>query len=176
MVVRKREVPRKGEFPMKRKDRGKGGTTLEERRKLRLLMKTITKKPYSHCTCVYQGVEMLVFQKILCTYLMDDPYSGPYFCWSINQLIFVLFWNMALTTFLNQRTTLLFRSYISIIIVRTPAHTPPPTPPLLGDGGGLSHFSERSYRRDFGQIGILGGNWHFRWGWFVLGGTSKLPV
>ena len=28
----------------------------------------------------------------------------------------------------------------------------------------LSHFSERSYRRDLGQIGILGGNWHFRWG------------
>ena len=44
MVVRKREVPRKGEFPMKRKDGGRGGgTTLEERRKLHLLMKTITK-------------------------------------------------------------------------------------------------------------------------------------
>ena len=37
--------------------------------------------------------------------------------------------------------------------------------------GGLSHFSERSCRRDLGQIGILGGNWHFRWEWFFLGGT-----
>ena len=36
-------------------------------------------------------------------------------------------------------------------------HTPTP----LGDGG-LSHFSECSYRRYLGQIGILGGNWHFR--------------
>ena len=33
----------------------------------------------------------------------------------------------------------------------------------LGDGG-LSHFSEHSF--DLGQIGILGGNWLFRWGWF----------
>ena len=24
--------------------------------------------------------------------------------------------------------------------------------------------TERLYRRDLGQIGILGGNWHFRWG------------
>ena len=34
-------------------------------------------------------------------------------------------------------------------------------PPPLGDGvkgGGLSHFSECLYRRDLGQIGILGGN------------------
>ena len=38
----------------------------------------------------------------------------------------------------------------------------------MGDGGGgrQSHFSERSYKRDLGEIGILGGNWHFRWGWF----------
>ena len=42
---------------------------------------------------------------------------------------------------------------------------PPPPPPSLGDGGrGLSHFSEHLYRRDLGQIGILGENWHFRWG------------
>ena len=38
--------------------------------------------------------------------------------------------------------------------------------PLCGGcvkgGGGLS--SEHSYRRDVGQIEILGGNWHFRWG------------
>ena len=27
-----------------------------------------------------------------------------------------------------------------------------------------SHFSECLYRRDLGQIRILGGNWHFRWG------------
>ena len=31
-------------------------------------------------------------------------------------------------------------------------------------GGGLSDFSEHLYKRDLGQIGILGGNWHFRWG------------
>ena len=30
----------------------------------------------------------------------------------------------------------------------------------------MSHFSERLYGRDLGQIGILGRNWHFRWGWF----------
>ena len=33
-----------------------------------------------------------------------------------------------------------------------------------GGGGWLSHFSERLYRRDLGHIGILGGNWHPRWG------------
>ena len=57
--------------------------------------------------------------------------------------------------------------------------TPPPTPLHdggWGEGGGLSHFSERLYRRDLGQIGILGGNWHFRWGWFFSGGTWKLPL
>ena len=40
-------------------------------------------------------------------------------------------------------------------------------PPSLGDGRGgrgLSHFSEHSYKRDLGQISILGGNWHFGWG------------
>ena len=39
---------------------------------------------------------------------------------------------------------------------------------------GLSHFSECLYRRDIGQIGILGGNWHFRWVLFFSGGTWKL--
>ena len=33
-----------------------------------------------------------------------------------------------------------------------------------GRGGGLSHFSEGLYWRDLGQIGIFGGNGHFRWG------------
>ena len=37
----------------------------------------------------------------------------------------------------------------------------------MGEGS-LGHFSERLYRRDFGQIEILGENWHFRWGWFVF--------
>ena len=37
----------------------------------------------------------------------------------------------------------------------------------LGDGGRggrewLSHLSGGLYWRDFGQIGIFGGNWHFR--------------
>ena len=45
-----------------------------------------------------------------------------------------------------------------------------------GKGGGLSHFSEGLYWRDLGQIGIFGGNGHFRWGWFFSGGTWKLPV
>ena len=36
---------------------------------------------------------------------------------------------------------------------------------------GLSHFSEHVYRRDLCQIVILGGNWHFSWGWFFSGGT-----
>ena len=49
------------------------------------------------------------------------------------------------------------------------------TPHPLGDGG-LSHFSERVYRRDLCQIVILGGNWHFRWGWYFSGGTWKLSV
>ena len=33
-----------------------------------------------------------------------------------------------------------------------------------GGGRGAEPFSERSYRRDLGQIRILGGNWHFSWG------------
>ena len=33
----------------------------------------------------------------------------------------------------------------------------------------MTHFSE-------GQIGILGGNWHFGWGWFSSGGTWKFPT
>ena len=48
-------------------------------------------------------------------------------------------------------------------------------PPGWWDGG-LSHFSERLSRIDLGQIGILGGNWHFRRGWFFLCRTWKLPV
>ena len=59
----------------------------------------------------------------------------------------------------------------SISIVCTPLPPPPPTflGFFLGGGGGgeLNHFSERSYRRDLGQTGILGGNWHFRWGGFL---------
>ena len=43
-------------------------------------------------------------------------------------------------------------------------------------GGVLSHFSEHLYRRDFDQIGILGGNWFFSWGWFFSVETWKLPV
>ena len=44
------------------------------------------------------------------------------------------------------------------------ALNPPAAPPLPGDGGGgMSHFSECLYRRDLGQIEILGGNWHFKW-------------
>ena len=42
--------------------------------------------------------------------------------------------------------------------------------PSLGDGegggwwgGGLSHFSKGFYRNDFSQIGILAGDWHFKW-------------
>ena len=38
------------------------------------------------------------------------------------------------------------------------------TSPWVMGGGRLSHFSEHSYRKDLGQIGILGGNWPFRWG------------
>ena len=37
-------------------------------------------------------------------------------------------------------------------------------------------LSERLYKRDLGQIGNLGGNWHFRWGWFFLGGTSVFII
>ena len=40
----------------------------------------------------------------------------------------------------------------------------------------LTHFSDCSYRRELGQVGILGGNWQFRWGWFFLGATWKLTV
>ena len=39
----------------------------------------------------------------------------------------------------------------------------------------MSHFSERSYRRDLGQIGILGGNWHCRWGWCFFRWDLKTP-
>ena len=38
-----------------------------------------------------------------------------------------------------------------------------------GGGVGLSHFPEGLYWRDLGQIGILGGSWHFRWWWFFSG-------
>ena len=41
---------------------------------------------------------------------------------------------------------------------------------IKGDRGGLSHFAERLYKRDLGQIGILGGNLNFRWGRFFSGG------
>ena len=44
------------------------------------------------------------------------------------------------------------------------SHPPPPPSLGVGVGVGMSHFSECLYRRDLGQIGILGGNWHFRWG------------
>ena len=54
--------------------------------------------------------------------------------------------------------------YICVYIVHTP-----PLPWVIE--GWLSHFSECLYKRDLGQIGILGGNWHFRWGWIFLGGT-----
>ena len=46
--------------------------------------------------------------------------------------------------------------------------------PHLADGG-LSYFSERLYRRHLGQIGILGGNCHFRWGWFFFRWDLKTP-
>ena len=45
----------------------------------------------------------------------------------------------------------------------------PPSLPLCD--GGLSHSSESLYRRDIGQIGIFGEDWHFRQGRFFLGGT-----
>ena len=35
--------------------------------------------------------------------------------------------------------------------------------------GGFNHFSKGWYRRELGQIEVLGGN--FRWGWFFSGGT-----
>ena len=56
---------------------------------------------------------------------------------------------------------------------------PPPPAPLWWSGWGargegeLSHFSKRLYRRDLVQIGILGGNWHFRWGWYFLVGLEN---
>ena len=48
--------------------------------------------------------------------------------------------------------------------------------PHLGGGGGrcLSHFSEGLYKKDFSQTGILGRNWHFRWGWLFSGVTWKI--
>ena len=41
--------------------------------------------------------------------------------------------------------------------------------------GGLSHCSGLC-SRDLGQIGILGGNWHFGWRCFFSGGTWKFPT
>ena len=46
-------------------------------------------------------------------------------------------------------------------------HNPLSPPPSLVDG---------EEGRDLGQIGILGGIRHFRWGWFFSGETWKLPV
>ena len=37
----------------------------------------------------------------------------------------------------------------------------------------MSHFSECLYRKDSGQIRILGGNWHFRWWWFFQVGLEN---
>ena len=33
-----------------------------------------------------------------------------------------------------------------------------------GGGGELSHFPEHLHRKEIGQIGILCGNWHCKWG------------
>ena len=48
--------------------------------------------------------------------------------------------------------------------------TPPP-PWVMG--WGLSHFSYDLYWRDLNQIRILGGNWHFRLGWFFQVGLEN---
>ena len=54
------------------------------------------------------------------------------------------------------------------------------SPWVIGVGGGrvegVEPFSEGSYSRNLGQIGILGGNWKFGFGWFFSGGTWKFPV
>ena len=39
----------------------------------------------------------------------------------------------------------------------------------------LNNFSEGLYGRDLRQIGILTGNWHFRWGWFFFRWDLKTP-
>ena len=51
--------------------------------------------------------------------------------------------------------------------------TLPSPPSWVMMEGGLSHFSEGLYRRDLIQIGILGGNWHFSWGWFFQVGLGN---
>ena len=48
-------------------------------------------------------------------------------------------------------------------------------PPPLDDGDGLRHFSEHLYRRDLGQIGIFGWNWHFWWGVIFFRWDLKTP-
>ena len=46
---------------------------------------------------------------------------------------------------------------------------------MWGRGSWLSHFSEGLYKRDLDQIGILGGNWHFRWELFFFRWDLKTP-
>ena len=55
-------------------------------------------------------------------------------------------------------------------------HSFHPVPWVIGGGGGgvLDHFSEHLSRRDLSQIGIFGGNYQSRSGWFQLGLENSL--
>ena len=58
--------------------------------------------------------------------------------------------------------------------VRTPPPPHPLTPPWVMWGKrAVSHFPECLYRSDLGEIGILGGNWHFRLGWWLENSLYK---
>ena len=44
---------------------------------------------------------------------------------------------------------------------------------VMGEGMGLSHFSEDLYSRNLGQFRILDGNWFFGWGDFFQVGLEN---
>ena len=87
------------------------------------------------------------------------------------------FWKAPLLNVKHLETAHFYQSKILGVTYYTVARTPPHPLPLLGNGGGgwLSHFSKHLYRRDLGQIRILGEKWHFRWGWFFSRCNLKTP-
>ena len=124
-------------------------------------------------------LEILYITLIFSYLFVDDRIFAIFFshCFKMLQMFIVFTFlskiSSSLLTFYGWDLTVsrLQNHYVETVCIVRP---PTPRPGWWwggGKGGGASHFLERSYRRNLGQIGILSGNWHFRWGWFFLGGT-----